>query len=60
MMAAMSRLFKLARCARRSPGGHTRPLAPPRIPTILALEVEADRKTSLAQEAPGVDPENVS
>jgi hypothetical protein len=26
----------------------------------LALEVEADRKTTLAQEAPGVDPENVS
>jgi len=49
-MAELSRLFNWRDAL----------LAPQRIPTILALEVEADRKTSLAQEPPGVDPENVS
>jgi len=47
VMAALTRLFnwreRLSQ-SRRTP----HPLAPQRIPAILALEVEADRKTSLA------------
>ena len=59
MVAALSRRFNWRDALVAVQGTHY-PLAPQRIPTVLALEVEADRKTSLAKEAPRVDPENVS
>jgi hypothetical protein len=39
----------VARCVGKWEAGYAHPLAPQRIPTSLALEVEAGGKTSLAQ-----------
>ena len=44
----------VARGAGECEGGHTTPLAPQRIPTLLALEVQAHGKTSLAQRPSGL------
>lgn len=44
----------VARGAGECEGGHTTPLAPQRIPTLLALEVQAHGKTSFAQKPSGL------
>ena len=45
----------VARCAHECPAGYATALAPQRIPTLLALEVQANGKTSLAQRPSGSD-----
>src|SRR5579863_6627796 len=48
----------VARCADECESGHATPLAPQRIPTLLAMEVQAHGKTSLTRKPPGSDPED--
>src|SRR5713101_66233 len=48
----------VARCADQCEAGHATPLAPQRVPTFLALEVQANGKTSLAQRPSGSDLED--
>jgi len=48
----------VARCAGECEGGHATPLAPQGISALLALEVPANGKTSLARRPSGSDPEN--
>ena len=47
---------RLARCARGGEAGYADPIASPRVPLVLALEVQVGRQASSAQESSGVDP----
>jgi hypothetical protein len=51
-------MVRLARRAGECPSKHAPALAPPRIPPLLALEVEDDRPTAPAQQPPRVDPQD--
>jgi hypothetical protein len=57
LMACLSRLFDW-RDARGGEAGYSDPMASPRLPLVLALEVQTGGKTRRAQEPPGVDPED--
>src|ERR1700724_1427879 len=48
----------VARCARECEARYATPLAPQRIPALLALEVQANGKTSLDQRPSGSDLED--
>ena len=58
LMARLSRLFDWRERARGGEAGYADPMASPRVPLVLALEVQAGRKTCCAQEPPRVDPED--
>jgi hypothetical protein len=49
---------RLAQRARRGEAGCADSMASPRVPLVLALEVQAGRKTLRAEESPGVDSED--
>ena len=48
----------LARCARGGEAGYSDPMASPRVPLILALEVQTGEKARCAQEPPAANPED--
>ena len=55
MMATLGRMFPWRGALGECPSGYTHPLASQRIPAVLGLEVEADRKTWLAKEPAAID-----
>ena len=58
MMATLSGMFAWRDALRNVKPGYAHRLAPPRIPAVLALEIQADRKTALAQRPSATDPGN--
>ena len=57
-MAAVSRLFDWRMALVVVKPDTPDPLAPQRIPAVLALEVQADRTTAAAQGPPTIDPKD--
>jgi hypothetical protein len=57
-LMARKSAVRLAQRARGGEAGYADPLASQGVPLVLALEVQAGRKTCCAQESPGVDRED--
>jgi hypothetical protein len=56
LMATLSQMFQWPGCAGECQAGYAHPLAPQRLPALLALAVEIDGETTLAQESSAPDP----